>query len=362
MNRLEFKILPPVLQPAEPIRICGNLPELGSWLPADALTLDWQEPWHTATLDIPTGFRIEYKILRDDWPNEEVSAFNNILDNHTLIPHQNQIRQHVVANWKDRIPGELTRTTVGSALLGDEVELLVWLPPSYRSSDRRFPVLVLHDGNHLFNPSTCGSSLIDWAVDEWVTRLAMEGAFPEAIVVGICESEGMVNEDLSHRDRELSPSLDGETYARFVIEELVPFLDEHYRTLGTPESRILGGASLGALNALHTAITYPGTFSKYLCLSTAFEDVSGAPPEASAMLQRLESLDRLPDDTRIYFDYGTLGLDECYDPYHVELGGILREKGWKEGDSFAVRRVPGSSHDDLSWRQRLPDALQFLAG
>jgi len=359
MSRVQFKILPPVLRPAEPIRICGNIGELGNWNPGEALELTWEEPWHLADMHLPEGIHVEYKLLREGWDTEEVGAFGHIVENHTLIPGEDQIRQHVIANWKDRIPGELTRTSIGSRLLGDEVELLAWLPPGYRSG-RRFPLLVMHDGNDLFNPSTCDGSSVDWAVDEWMVRLAEEGAFPPALIVGVCQSEGRIDEDLSRRDEELSLSLKGETYARFIVEELVPFIDRHYATLATPESRILGGASLGALNALHTALTHPGIFSNYICLSTAFEDVTGAPPNASMMLRRLDEVSALPNGIRIFFDYGTLGLDECYEPYHIELGGILRDKGWQAGRQFKIRRAEGSGHDDLSWRFRFPEAVRFL--
>jgi hypothetical protein len=69
----------------------------------------------------------------------------------------------------------------------------------------------------------------------------------------------------------------------------------------------------------------------------------------------------LPAETRFYFDYGTEGLDAGSEPYHRELSAILRAKGWEDGREFHVLRVIGGRHDEASWRQRLGDALRFVA-
>ena len=42
----------------------------------------------------------------------------------------------------------------------------------------------------------------------------------------------------------------------------------------------------------------------------------------------------------MYFDYGTRGRDESGEPYHRELGRLLREKGWqndKSSESFVSK-------------------------
>jgi len=112
---------------------------------------------------------------------------------------------------------------------------------------------------------------------------------------------------------------------------------------------------------LYTAIHYPGVFSRIACLSTSFEDVTDSPSRDAVQLQALEVEPALPDGVRMYFDYGTLGVDECYEPYHRELGGILRKKGWKNGREFVIQKIQGGSHDELSWRERFGQALRFLA-
>ena len=86
-----------------------------------------------------------------------------------------------------------------------------------------------------------------------------------------------------------------------------------------------------------------------------------ARPQDADQLKALAAAPALPAGVRMYFDYGTQGRDADYEPYHRELGRLLREKGWQDDSEFKIVRVEGGSHDELSWRQRFGDALRFLA-
>ena len=70
----------------------------------------------------------------------------------------------------------------------------------------------------------------------------------------------------------------------------------------------------------------------------------------------------LPAGVKLFLDYGTLGIDECYEPYHRDAGAILRAKGWKDDREFRITRTVGGSHDPASWQNRLGPALNWLAG
>ena len=59
----------------------------------------------------------------------------------------------------------------------------VYLPWSYPSGVR-YPVVYMHDGQNLFDPTTAFGGN-EWKVDESFDAAAESGAFPEAIVIGI---------------------------------------------------------------------------------------------------------------------------------------------------------------------------------
>ena len=362
MSRIRFRIVPPVDRSSEGVFISGSSEALGCWNPARALRLSWQPPFHTGEIEAPTGSHFEYKITRGSWEREAVDAHGNVPGNLSHEVWLDATLQHTVADWKDRFSGRLTRDVMSSRLLAQDRELLIWLPPAYsREPEHRFPLVVLHDGDAIFDPALSQPSGIDLAADEWASMLARRGMMPESIVVGVRHPEGFSPEDITWRDYELSPELGGEGYSRFVAHELVAHMDQHYRTIASPASRILGGVGLGALNAFHTALRHPGIFGGIACLSTSFEDVSQSLPSNCAALRLLEETPALDKKLRMHFDYGDHDIDECYDGYHHTLASLLRSKGLTEGREFQIQRIPGAGHTPISWRTRLGNALNFAS-
>lgn len=362
MSQIRFRIVPPVDRPEGAIFITGSLPSLGDWNPSQGLQLRWQPPYHVGEFEAETGVHFEYKLTRGSWETETVDAYGYVPINYAHEVWLDATIYHTIADWKDRIRGRLTRERIHSRILAGWRDLIVWLPQSYGTDlTRRFPVMILHDGNNVFDPATSAISGVDLAADEWVNLLSRQGVLPESIVVGVCHPEGFSQEDATLRDFDLSPELGGAAYAQFIATELISHVDAHYRTLPRPDARVLGGVSLGALNSFYTALRHPGVFGNFICLSTAFEDVSEAPPAQAGQLQALALEPALPAGVRMYFDYGSEGLDMCYEVYHSELGLLLREKGWRHGEEFQINKVENGAHTELSWRWRLGDALRFIA-
>lgn len=362
MSNIRFQILPPIAHPDEPVFVSGSLPSLGNWELGKSLRLEWRPPYHVGEVEADTGAGFEYKIHRGTWEQEAVDARGEVPGNYAHSVWLNATVHHTVADWKDRYRGRLTHERIHSRVLAGWRDVLIWLPHNYSTEPtRRFPLIILHDGANIFDPLTSPISGVDWAADEWINHLSEQGVMPEAIVVGVCHPEGFSEENESLRDYDLSPQLGGAAYAQFVTTDLVAHMDTHYRTLAQPASRILGGASLGGLLSFYIALHHPGIFGKFLCLSTAFEDISQSLPTQSGELLALAAAPALPADVRTYFAHGTRGLDECYEPYHAELAALLREKGWKAGQQFEIACVRGAGHDELAWRQQFGDALRWLA-
>ena len=171
MSKIRFQILPPIDRPDEAVFVTGSIPPLGDWQPEKSLRLKWKPPYHLG--EIEAGMRFEYKILRCSWQAEAVDAYGDVPANYSCEAWLDSIQHHTVADWKDRYRGRLTREQIHSRVLAGNRELLVWLPQSYGSeSQRRFPLIVLHDGANVFDPSTSPISGVDWAADEWVNLLS----------------------------------------------------------------------------------------------------------------------------------------------------------------------------------------------
>ncbi len=98
-----------------------------------------------------------------------------------------------VAEWRpyaELYPGD-QHTVVGNLLVLPQVyspqldnarDIIVYLPPSYPSGGRRYPVVYLQDAQNLFDTATSFAG-VEWQVDETLEALSAEGL--EAIAVGL---------------------------------------------------------------------------------------------------------------------------------------------------------------------------------
>lgn len=173
---------------------------------------------------------------------------------------------------------------------------------------------------------------------EIVNRLRHEGILPPMIVAARIEGST--------------------TGAADLITQLV----SNYRILENPTARWVCGTGHSAAEALRLVLNRPDLAGRVACLSTSFEGAEGAPPTHSRLLRELEERADLPAEVKLFLDYGTIGLDECYEPYHRDAGAIFRARGWKDDREFRITRTLGGSHDPASWQNRLGPALRWLAG
>lgn len=149
------------------------------------------------------------------------------------------------------------RFTLTSKIMEEPRTISVRLPASYRTTERRYPVVYLTDGDgHLGHTA---------ATIEFLSR---EGRMPEAITVAV------VNTD---RGRDLTPTKvadrpgatgGADRFFDFFEKELIPAIESRYRTASY---RVFGGHSLGGLFALHGVFTRPKLFDAWIAVSPAFQ-------------------------------------------------------------------------------------------
>jgi enterochelin esterase-like enzyme len=148
--------------------------------------------------------------------------------------------------------GTIKEITFKSMELGEEIELLIYLPANF-SPLYKYSLLIAQDGKDYFQLGRIGR-----LADEYLNKREIENI----IIVGI------PYRDVEDRRRKYHP--DGEQnqhYIRFLAHELVPFLDKEFPTYHMGSTRALIGDSLGATVSLMTALQYPHTFGKVLLQS-----------------------------------------------------------------------------------------------
>jgi enterochelin esterase-like enzyme len=133
-----------------------------------------------------------------------------------------------------------------SKAAGGDVSYHIWLPPKYdeQASDR-FPVIYwLHGlgGNQRGGTATFGTQVDD---------AIREGKLPPTIVVFV---NGMVSSfycDWANGQRPIET---------VIIKELIPHIDQTYRTVAKREGRVIQGYSMGGFGAGHLGFKYPELF------------------------------------------------------------------------------------------------------
>ncbi|HEY8570154.1 alpha/beta hydrolase [Microbulbifer sp.] len=133
----------------------------------------------------------------------------------------------------------------------------IYLPSGYEESDRRYPVLYMHDGQNLFDDAT--SYVGEWGVDESLNQLAQTCGL-EVIVVGIDHGDKLRMTELNPYDNERFGSGEGNAYVDFLVKELKPRIDREYRTLADRDHTAIMGSSMGGLISNHAINRYPDIF------------------------------------------------------------------------------------------------------
>jgi predicted esterase len=144
---------------------------------------------------------------------------------------------------------KLTSKALEGNLMGNptEREFLVYLPPDYETSGKRYPVVyVLH-----------GSGV----GDDWLFN-PMKNAMRELLKNGEANDMIFVFPDGTNKlmcSLYMSSITNGD-FETYITKELVDEVDSNYRTIPNRDSRALMGCSMGGLGSLHLALKYPDEY------------------------------------------------------------------------------------------------------
>ena len=253
-------------------------------------------------------------------------------------------------NWNDLFNHSITGTVQYYHNFEDHNlrytrDVMVWLPPSYfKSPGKRYPVLYAHDGQNVFAPSSLYAG--EWRMDETADSLMRIGKTEEYIIVAINNT----------KDRwvEYSGTPEGMAYINFIVKNLKPFIDGHYRTKADKNNTAAIGSSMGGLISFYMAWLHPEVFGKVACLSSGFAYDDGH------LIDKINLSSKKISGARIYLDCGDQGLDKYFLPDNNRMKDLLAKK--HPEIKLMYRIYPGDNHNEYAWAKRLVIPLTFLFG
>ncbi|MGH9357253.1 MAG: alpha/beta hydrolase [Terriglobia bacterium] len=261
-------------------------------------------------------------------------------------------------------PTRLVCSTLASKILARRVNYCIDLPADYASGRRRYPVLYFLHG--LFEDYRAwgengGKAVLDAALQE-----GRIGAFL------------VVLPDAGRRSFYVNAYNGRERYEDFLLQELVPAIDQQYRTIPRPGARGISGVSMGGYGSLHLAMRHANVFGSVSAqgaalvsslpdplpdggrwafyqrvLSEAFGDpVNAAYWEANNPLTLAQHPEQFPD-LKIYFDCGT------QDRYGFEHGAEDLDHILNEHDFPHIFALRSGGHGWSYLHNYLHYALEF---
>jgi predicted alpha/beta superfamily hydrolase len=250
----------------------------------------------------------------------------------------------------------------------DSRQVEIWLPAGYPVKDTAYQVLYMHDGQNVFDANTSNYGTA-WEIDKKIDSLSRAGAIlPTIVVASWCHPKKRFNEYMPQQPAALLESafakaelkeatgydaLYSNNYLKFITRELKPYIDDTFAT--DRQKNIIMGSSMGGLISSYAFMEYPDVFKHAGCLSTHWI----VPKLGEAYINSLGKSIPDPKGRKIYFDYGTTGLDTTYEPHQKRVDSIFKDKGF-DSSNYLSLKFDGHDHNEGYWQSRVAQPLVFL--
>ena len=248
----------------------------------------------------------------------------------------------------------MAATNVGSSYPGVTGRTVrIYLPRGYaENTARRYPVVYMSDGENVFQP---GGTFGCWNADTTADAEIKGGRMRETIIVGVPSAADRTIEYLPHMDTNNGKQGKADIYANYLIHNVRPTVDSHYRTKNDRANTGTIGSSSGGLLSM-----YLGTWTNAFGLVGA---VSGVYNDDFCPNYRVWLESARPRDARVWLDTGTgetsisgLNLYQSnFDMYWYLVGF-----GYVPNADLRFMIGCGHDHNEAAWAARLPEIYRFL--
>jgi enterochelin esterase-like enzyme len=239
----------------------------------------------------------------------------------------------------------------------------VYLPPGYFRERKRYPLLILNDGQ----------DLVPMHFQAILNRLYVHKRIKEHICVGVYAGNRMQEYGTAGRPDYKKRGRKAEAYSRFIVNELRPMLAKHYRVDVAAGNSAIAGFSLGGLSAFDLAWHHPEVFGKVGVFSGSLwwrsQPYHPEDPDGNRIVHEMVRQSATQPELRFWFQTGT--EDETEDRNNngiidsiddtLDLIKELQSKGYPKED-IRYYEVKGGRHDVPTWGKVMPAFLVWAFG
>ena len=250
--------------------------------------------------------------------------------------------------------------TVKSEVLKMDRNYAVYLPPSYESSDRSYPVLYLLHGatdNH--------TGWVQFGEVLRITDQAISDGIATEMIIVMPDADTKVMGYFNVPDY---------AYEDFFFKELIPHIESKFRTRNQKRYRAIAGLSMGGGGSFMYALRHPEMFSS-ACPLSAYVGPLTLEQTKSSMKRQFPNLTDAQADS--YFqNYNALNLlakgkeediksvkwyIDCGDDDFLYEGNSLMHIEMRKKNIPHEYRVRQGGHTWTYWREALPEVLKFVS-
>jgi gluconolactonase len=230
---------------------------------------------------------------------------------------------------------------------GTERQYWIYLPPAFDKT-RSYPLIVFQDGGGAVNPK--GQYRAPVVLDNLIHKKevpAMVGLFinPGSVPPAIPGAAG-------RSTRSFEYDTPNDTYARFLIDEMLPEVAKHATISTDPDDRCIAGVSSGGICAFTVAWFRPDQFRKVITGIGSFTNIQGGTWYPGA----IRKTERKP--LRIFLQENAKDLDNVHGSWPIanqDLAAALVFAG------YDLKQVWGQGgHSGKHLGALLPDALRWI--
>ena len=335
-------------QKAAKIFIAGSFNNWDPGEPKYALQKLDSNQWEILLKNLPKG-TLNYKFTQGQWDTEEVTATGENMGNNTLQIEKDYTLHINIYGWKNMSSKQKKHTVSKNVYpIKDSIyipqlaryrKIAVYLPSNYKTSNERYPVLYMHDGQNLFDEYIAPFG--EWGIDEALDTLQKQtGKY--AIVVAIDHGNEKRITEYNFEDNTKYGAAEGKKYVDFVANTLKPFIDKIYRTKKGKSHTAVAGSSLGGLISTYAILKYPAIFGTAGVFSPAF----WIAPSIDSLTNSISK----KTSNRFWFYAGEKESSDMILDMERVKNNI--QKNNKNDLSFNVDAI--GAHNEQSWRKWFP--------